>query len=333
MKRSAYAGELYALNSNERTVQSQRRMLHAQISLGVLFFVLLFSPWLVPLSIEAQLKLVALPIALLGVLHGGADPWVARALLPGWKPSLRVAASYGFYLGLMLLVLIGWSIAPIATLIGFLAVSLWHFGRQDLDTFGFPNWPLIALVYGSMPILGPMLGHTESTAVLFGWLSMQSTDSMRAWLHQLNPPLLTLWLISFGMLTLRLATEGRFQAIRRLVLTVSIIFSAMLLLPPLIAFAAYFCVLHSMGHLLEMSESRQGPWRDWTRKQWLMRLWPATGGAVALGLIGWLILAPASTPDMLFKENLARVLFWGLAALTVPHVVLHWLWHQRSLDA
>ena len=333
MKRAASAGLSYLPATDDLVIRSQRRTLHARISLGVLFFVLAFSPWLAQLSIESQLKLVLLPIALLGVLHGGADPWVARAVWSSLKPAQRVAATYSFYIGLMVLVLIAWSIAPVATLVGFMALSLWHFGRQDLDTFGLPNWPLVVLVYGSLPILGPMLGHTEPTAVLFGWLSMQSSSSMQAWLHQLNPPLLTLWLIGFGMLTIRLATEGRFQALRQLILTVSIIFSAMLLLPPLIAFAAYFCVLHSLGHLLEMSESRQGPWRQWTRRQWLMRLWPATGGAVALGLIGWLMLAPASTPEMMYQENLARVMFWGLAALTVPHVVLHWLWHQRSSDA
>ena len=306
--------------------------MHARISLGVLFFVVLISPWMHSWSIEAQLKAVVLPIALLGVLHGGADPWVARALLPDWKPVHRILLTYGAYIGLMTLVLISWSVLPVATLIGFMLVSLWHFGRQDLDTFGLPNWPLVALIYGSLPILGPMLGFTEQTALLFGWLVMQPNHSMLAWLHELNPPLLTLWLVGFGMLVLRLAGEGRYLAMRQLLITVPLIFAAMLVLPPLIAFATYFCVLHSLGHLLEMSESRQGPWRHWTHRQWLLRLWPATGGAVALGLIGWWILAPAATPEVLFQEHLARVLFWGLAALTVPHVVLHWLWHQRTTD-
>ena len=332
MNRLAKPGEVQALNAADTIIRSQRRILHAQISLGVLFFVVLISPWMHPLSIEAQLKAVVLPIALLGVLHGGADPWVARALLSDWKPTQRMLLTYGVYLGLMTLVLIGWSVLPVVTLIGFMLVSLWHFGRQDLDTFGLPNWPLAALVYGSLPILGPMLGFTEQTARLFGWLAMQPDSSMQVWLYELNPPLLTLWLVGFGMLVLRLASEGRYRVMRRLLITVPLIFAAMLVLPPLIAFATYFCVLHSLSHLLEMSESRKGPWRHWTHRQWLLRLWPATGGAVALGLIGWWILAPAATPEMLFQENLARVLFWGLAALTVPHILLHWLWHQRTKD-
>jgi Brp/Blh family beta-carotene 15,15'-monooxygenase len=104
----------------------------------------------------------------------------------------------------------------------------------------------------------------------------------------------------------------------------------MLLLPPLIAFAAYFCLLHSFGHLLDMAALESGPWADWTLQQWAARLWPATLGALALGLVGWVSLSGMDLGNILYPEALSQIIFCGLAALTVPHVMLHIAFGQKS---
>lgn len=85
------------------------------------------------------------------------------------------------------------------------------------------------------------------------------------------------------------------------------------LLPPLAYFIAYFCFLHSPRHLLATAQ-RLGlaSWRDRLRA-----LAPATLGS-------WL-LAAAALPWVLGaspRQAIVQLVFIGLAALTVPHMLL-----------
>ncbi|MCA1779671.1 MAG: hypothetical protein LC637_09875, partial [Xanthomonadaceae bacterium] len=145
---------------------------------------------------------------------------------------------------------------------------------------------------------------------------------LQALLWWVVQPLAALWLVGSAMLVSRLLLEG-FAAVGLVVGGMIIVVAAMFLLPPLIAFAAYFCLLHSFGHLIDLSVSGDGPWRQWTLRQWTLRLWPATAGAIALGLAGWLALTYFAPHIERMHEALGRTIFWGLAALTVPHVLLH----------
>ena len=61
------------------------RKLHLRIGLILLLSLLPASSVLASLTVETQLALVALPIALLGVMHGGLDPWVGEVVLTRYR--------------------------------------------------------------------------------------------------------------------------------------------------------------------------------------------------------------------------------------------------------
>ena len=67
------------------------------------------------------------------------------------------------YLGASALVLLAWQAAPLATLAGFLALSVLHFGEEDAG----PGQPVEALVRGGLPIALPALLQPEETARIF----------------------------------------------------------------------------------------------------------------------------------------------------------------------
>ena len=214
------------------------------------------------------------------------------------------------------------------TLVAFLLISVLHFGEQDAFAFAARKDGLSVAVFGAVPVLAPLAAHPAEVAMIFGWLTGVDSDVLGEMLRWVVQPLIALWLVGVGMFTARMFLERdpnpRFQLLGLLVLV-----SAMLLLPPLIAFAAYFCLLHSFGHLLDMAAFESGPWQQWNLQQWAARLWPATLGALALGLVGWVSLAGLEPQSFVHTEALAQVIFCGLAALTVPHVLLHLMFSRQ----
>ena len=88
------------------------------------------------------------------------------------------------------------------------------------------------------------------------------------------------------------------------------------LVSPLVAFSLYFCGVHTPRHLARIwhavSEDRRG-----RAKMLTLALVFTLASWIAGGLSLWLV-SPAETID----EAILRVVFIGLAALTVPHMIL-----------
>jgi Brp/Blh family beta-carotene 15,15'-monooxygenase len=320
------AGLARAENSG---IGRELRQMHLRIGLVVLLALLPAGSLLGTLAVESQLALVALPIALLGVMHGGLDPWVGDVIIRdrlGRSGRLFFVVSY---LAVMAIVIACWLLAPLATLAGFLLISVLHFGEQDAYAFAGRSDGLSVAVFGAIPVLGPVAAHPVEVALIFGWLTGVEKSVLAEILSWLAQPLIAIWVVGAGMLVARMHIER--EANRRLQLAgLGVLVASMILLPPLIAFAAYFCLLHSFGHLLDMAARSHGPWRDWSPGQWASRLWPATLGALALGMLGWVLLSGVNTGGAIGREALAQIIFCGLAALTVPHVLLYAVFHGDS---
>jgi Brp/Blh family beta-carotene 15,15'-monooxygenase len=86
-----------------------------------------------------------------------------------------------------------------------------------------------------------------------------------------------------------------------------------LVLPPLVYFVAYFCFLHSPRHLIEAARlvGIGSP------EQVIVRALPITCVTVIGAMIAVYLL-----PSMPLSTATIQVVFIGLAALTVPHMLL-----------
>jgi Brp/Blh family beta-carotene 15,15'-monooxygenase len=308
--------------------ESALRAAHLRIALIVLAGLLPAAGLLASLSVTSQLALVALPIAILGVMHGALDPWVGDALMAGRDRAPNRIGFVSLYLSVMAVVVGCWVLAPLPTLIGFLLISVLHFGEQDARALGGRADPLGVSVFGAIPVFGPIVGHPAEVALVFDWLTGLDAVRLETLIDWISTPVAAIWLVGAGMVLSRMAIE-RIDALAFRCFAVAVLVASMILLPPLIAFAAYFCLLHSFGHLFDMAARGDGPWRDWTLGQWTRRLWPATLATLALGVTGWLALSGFEATGPAAREALARIVFCGLAALTVPHVVLHELYRHR----
>jgi hypothetical protein len=59
------------------------------------------------------------------------------------------------------------------------------------------------------------------------------------------------------------------------------------------------------------------------------KILPATAGALVLALVAWGAIVLLEPSTSLLVEAV-RVMFWALAALTLPHAVIVRLWWRRS---
>lgn len=262
-----------------------------------------------------QLGVLLGGIVLTGFPHGAFDHLVARPVLAPHLGRRWWAPFLAGYLGLAGLVCLAWWAAPAATLAGFLAASVLHFGLGDaedgLAPSGVPR-PVAVLAYGALPLLLPMALHPGEAAPVLAALAevpaplMQDALAGVLWL-------LPAWAAAFAWVVLAARRERRGVAER---LATAAGFA---LLPPLLAFGLYFGAGHSVRHLL-----RLGAWHDprdpRAAARWLARVVLPAGAACAAGLGALALLGQDTVADVLAP------CFRVIAALTLPHmVVTAWL--------
>lgn len=247
-----------------------------------------------------ELIVVAALIVVLGLPHGALDTLFAHRLygintISGW---LRFGS---IYLLLSALVVGLWLLQPALFLGGFLFISAAHFSGDP--SAGTP-WPARTL-YGGAIIILPALLHAEDMARLFALLAgAQPSSILVPWLSLMAWP----WLAG-----LALALLQRFRVDWLTALEMGAVGALATIAPPLVAFVVFFCGMHSARHILRsMDYSGRSSLRLVLAAAFLPMLGVLAGSAVA-----WYFLKETS-----LDARIVQIVFVGLAALTVPHMVL-----------
>lgn len=264
------------------------------------FLTVCFSMLSARLTPQNELIIIAVLIVVLGVPHGALDIIFARKLynthsLLQW---LRFSLAY---LCLALFVVGIWLFSPLVFLIGFLTISLAHFSG-DLRK----NTPLlIQVAYGGAILVLPMLFHAEEVTQLFALLGgSEAANRVARILQVLSWP----WLFACSISVAVEMTKDRYTALELFAVVVLAVAS-----PPLISFTVFFCLMHSARHVmrtLKFAASSSVLFRA------LAAMIP-TVSVLVMSLIGWRYL-----PESAFDSRIVRFVFVGLAALTLPHMVL-----------
>lgn len=270
-------------------------------------------------SSGTELAVVAAAVALAGLPHGAADAWIAarQGLSRG---TFRTALFLGVYVVLAGLVVVAWHLFALASLVVFLALSAWHFGDDARDGLH----PAARISTGLIILGAPAAFHAAEVgqtytvltssqvhgSVLPAVAQLVALQGMLFWVACLILPL-TLLLTSISK-----APEAARQVSTLKHMAEMIVVVAMAAwLSPLLYFAVYFCVIHSPRHLIRVIElfpEREG-------KGFIASISAMTllSLLAALAAWGWLTFSGLQ-PD---AAGL-KVLFIGLAALTLPHMLL-----------
>lgn len=241
-------------------------------------------------------------VALLGLPHGALDPLIARRA-DLWTGPLGFVAFNAVYIAIAALTVAIWLLVPVIALTGFLLISAWHFAgdwhdRQAMVTRFATGLAMLCL---------PTVLYGASVAEIYAALA--------------GPP--GAWLVSVQQM---IAGPAVLASLTLFIITRPIgwplaaemvaVFLAALLLPPLVFFLVYFCGLHSPRHLLDHIRTLSGSVRPGRLVFYVIGY---TAGALALLGAGFLALNAAG---IALNEALLRLIFIGLAALTVPHMLV-----------
>ena len=304
--------------------------LHVTVAVAVLSgaaLLALASPAVEGRLVEGAGAALLVGAALIGVPHGSSDFVVAyRLMRPGlgwrWLPCFLA-----LYLVLVGLTLAAWWLAPLPTLLGFLAISGLHFGWGDMQAVAGPARPGLAFaVRATTPILPIFLIHPAGVAGFVAALGGLGEEAVLQGLVALRWPLLLPWAAAVLAMVLPplFARTAPRAAIRETAELGAIALAAMAL-PPLLAFGLYFCLVHAVRHMLDLAEE------VFPRRPGAAALL-ASGVVVPSGLVCLVVLC--CTWDCLGGVSGTDVLItWGLrivAALTVPHMVLEGVAARRG---
>ena len=276
---------------------------------------------------------LAASLLLFGLPHGSGDWWVMQlAAGTRWRGKMRWQLVGGYVLA-ALLTLAVWRWQPGAALVGFLALTAWHFGSADASVLlpearpmRDPAWWLFAVGRGLLVICTPLTFRPgESARLLEPFAALSGAPGVVvADILRVARPLV--WtgaiLLTVG---LRVEAYGRpiWQRDRRLTyafVETAVLLALFRLAPPLLAFVCYWVAFHAWRHILRIEGLLHlgvllplgRAVLDFHRRTvWLTLL-------SLLGLVGIYMLWPAVDGRTAY--------FVLLSALTVPHAaVIGWL--------
>lgn len=257
-------------------------------------------PLLPHFSTEVQLLLLTPIILLIGVPHGALDIVFARQFL-----GVRTSASWTLfslaYVATTALVVGLWWIAPGFFLVAFLLISIFHFsGDPEGET---PK--LFRMLYGGSVIFCPLLLHKAQVIEVFTFLAgAPYAQIIGVLLQRAAWP----WLVAIVAVAISGAKHEPVRSIELVSVALLLAFA-----PPLFGFTLFFCGMHGARHILRTRDySQEGTLRSLLGIASLPMAITVAGVAVAW----WL---SDGTP---LDTRLAQLLFVGLAALTVPHMIL-----------
>ena len=252
-------------------------------------------------------SLVALAfVVLIGLPHGAFDGAIARHL--GYSRTLGGLIKFTTaYLGLAAAVVAFWVWQPGLALALFLLISAVHFGYADATAASGIARAVQIAAHGGVAVFGISLFHLQEVTPLYAALT-NGDITLAIMMTEIFP----LFIMPVAVLYL-------FAAIRDVGLRPRLVELALLCLlfsvvPPLVGFAMYFCVIHTgrhMRHIWDRVSSHTAPRYILSQAVWFtLASWG--GGAI---MLLWLDSGNIS-------QDLLQVVFIGLAAFTVPHMIL-----------
>jgi Brp/Blh family beta-carotene 15,15'-monooxygenase len=267
-------------------------------------------------------------ILIIGVSHGALDHLKGKKLLK----ILNFEKSYIFYLSYILIaisVILIWTILPSITLIIFLAVASFHFGKEDTQFLINKNSNLISILFffrGFLVIITPLYFNFDETVFIFKMLLIDNEQfySSLSFIENYKIIEIAIGLSALSSIILFL-TEFNFKKFVILLDSFSIIILNYYL-SPLVAFTIYFCFLHSIRHTISLAVEMDNTNLKNGFKLFIKKAFPLTVLTAIFCLVGLYFLNNVYE----FNSAILKIIFIGLASLTFPHILLEYFLEKNE---
>ena len=272
--------------------------------------------------------LCLLLILIIGVSHGSLDNIKGKKLLK----FFNIKSIYIFYITYILIsaaVIATWMLLPSTTLILFLIIASYHFGKEDTQFLINDGSYFIQILYffkGFLIILAPLYFHFQETIAIFKLLLIDNeTFYLSLTFIETNKVIL------IGVICSTLSSIFLFLKnfeIKKFVIFLDY-FSILILnyyLSPLLAFTVYFCFLHSIRHSISLAVELDPNSVVDGFKLFVKKALPLTILTCIFSFIALYLLSNSYNLD----SAILKIIFIGLASLTFPHILLEYFLEKNE---
>ena len=259
----------------------------------------------------------------IGISHGSLDNLKGRKLFQIFK----VKKFYIFYLAYILIatiVIILWILIPYVSLIIFLMVASYHFGKEDTQFLIGENSyynQFLFLLKGSLIVFAPMYFHFNETISIFKLLFIEN-ENFYNFLDLIESKKILLYCIILSTLANILLFTKNFELKK---FTIFLDYFSIIIInyyfSPLVAFTIYFCFLHSVRHSISLMSELDRDDLGNGFKIFVKKALPLTIITAIFCAIGLYLLN--NTYNL--ESSILKIIFIGLASLTFPHILLEYL--------
>lgn len=264
----------------------------------------------------------------IGISHGALDNQKGKRLIKLYNIN-NIYYFYLIYLIIAATIIVIWLLTPTLSLIIFLVVAAYHFGKEDTEFLITKKSNIDIILYflkGILIIIAPLMFHFVETINIFKLLLIQN-ESFYLFLNFIENN----YIISFIFLISLLTNIYFFLKDFKLVnLLIFFDFTSILILnyffTPLVAFTLYFCFLHSFRHSLSLITELD----KYNFKNGLLIFIKKAAPLTILTAIFYLLSLYYLSNHYLVNEAIYKVIFIGLASLTFPHILLEYFLEKNE---
>ena len=247
-------------------------------------------------------------IFFIGLPHGSFDG--AVAVLVGFNKKIQFLKFLFYYIVLFLLVILFWIYFPIVGLTIFIMMTIVHFGLCDWTNFRINKYKyFVSFTYGMTIIFGIIFFNENQSFMIFEYLTNDKIYFFQKYFF--IPYFLTLLSIIY-FITLSFFEEKLRKGVIEIILLLLIFY----FFDPLLSFAIYFCFFHTYKHLKHLIKNI---YLNLENKKFIIY---STLAFTAISWVGGLGIIYYLIQYLSLYESILKVIFIGLAALTLPHMLL-----------
>jgi len=262
-------------------------------------------------------------ILTIGISHGSLDHIKGKKLLNILNIN-NIYFFYLFYIFVGLFIIMVWLVLPTITLIIFLLVASYHFGKEDTNFLMNNDLELNQIFYflkGLLIVIAPLNFHFDETINIFKLLFVES-EKFYIFLELVeNFKIIPITFILSIFSSIYLFVKN-FKFIN---FSIFLDFFSILILnyylSPLLAFTFYFCFLHSIRHSFSLIFKLDPINLKNGFLTFLKKALPLTILTAVFYLIALFYLSNSYE----LNDAILKVIFIGLASLTFPHILLEYL--------
>jgi len=264
----------------------------------------------------------------IGVSHGSLDNVKGEKLFK----ILGIDNFFIFYISyisIAIVVIILWIILPSISLVFFLIVASYHFGKEDTQFLIIKKSYLDELLFfikGTLIILAPIYFHFEETINIFKLLLVDN-ENFYNFLNYIETNKILLLSVILSTLAHIILFSKNFE-IKKFSIFLDY-FSILILnyfFSPLLAFTIYFCFLHSIRHSISLIIELDSYDLSLGFKKFMKKALPLTILTAILCLIALYFINITYN----FDSSILKIIFIGLASLTFPHILLEYLLEKNE---